>query len=122
MAFKGIELFNSGDYWHAHEALEEAWLEEAGEVRNLYRGILQAGVFYLHVTRSNYRGAVKVYQRSRRWLDPFPDRCRGVDIGRLRADIEVVISETRRLGSQGLQEFDLSLLKPIQFVPASHPG
>ena len=113
MAIKGFELFNAGRYWHAHEALEEAWLEEAGEVRNLYRGILQAGVVYLHVTRSNYRGVVKVYQRSTRWLDPFPDRCRGVDVGRLKSDLERVFSETRRLGPEGLDRFNLDLLKPL---------
>jgi predicted metal-dependent hydrolase len=115
MAVRGIELFNQGEYWHAHEALETAWLEERGEVRDLYRGILQAGVFYLHVTRANYRGAIKVYGRSRRWLDPFPDRCRGIDVGRLRADIELVISETRRLGPEGLEHFDHSLLRPVRY-------
>jgi predicted metal-dependent hydrolase len=113
MAIKGMELFNEGRYWHAHEALEEAWLAEAGEVRNLYRGILQAGVVYLHVTRANYRGAYKVYYRCRRWLDPFPSSCRGINVGRLKQDLDIVFSETLRLGPADLKQFDLSLLKPI---------
>jgi predicted metal-dependent hydrolase len=113
VAVRGLELFNARKYWLAHEALEEAWKEEPGEIRHLYRGILQVGVTYLHVERGNYVGAMKVYRRSRRWLDPFPGRCRGVDLDRLRLDLERVMAEVRRLGPERLGEIDLSLLKPV---------
>lgn len=112
-AVVGIKLFNQGHYWHAHEALETAWMEESGEVRHLYRGVLQIAVAYLHVTRHNYPGVVKVYQRSQRWLDPFPDLCRGLHLGRLRQDAAAVMAEVLRLGPDHLNEFDLSLLKPV---------
>lgn len=114
-AIEGLELFNSGQYWKAHEAFEEAWLEEIGEVRNLYRAILQAGVTYLHVERNNYRGAIKVYHRSQRWLAPFPDSCLGINIGQLKLDLDRVFTEINRLGQNHLDKFDRSLLKPIQF-------
>jgi predicted metal-dependent hydrolase len=55
-AIEGIVLFNAGQYWKAHEALEEAWMDETGEVRHLYRGILQVGVTYLHVERKTTMG------------------------------------------------------------------
>ena len=32
MALKGMHLFDAGDYWHAHEALEEAWLAEEAQL------------------------------------------------------------------------------------------
>jgi len=65
-AAEGLRLFNAGKYFEAHEALEDAWNAETGRVRELYRGILQIAVVYLHVTRGNYNGAVKVYGRSQR--------------------------------------------------------
>ena len=114
-ALQGIELFNSGHYWHAHEALEEAWLDETSEIRNLYRGILQVSVTYFHIERGNYRGALKVYQRCRRWLAPFPPICRGVNVGKLKDDLESAIAEVRRLGPDRLNEFDRTLLRPIIF-------
>jgi uncharacterized protein len=43
LALRGLELFNQGEYFEAHEALELAWREETGPVRELYRGILQIG-------------------------------------------------------------------------------
>ncbi len=114
MAEKGIALFNAGEYWLAHEALEAAWRAESGQARHLYRGILQVGVAYLHVTRHNYPGVIKLYGRHRRWLDPFPDECRGIDLKQLRADLETVMVEVRRLGPNHLAEFDRSLLKPVR--------
>ena len=112
-AAEGLELFNSGHYFEAHESLESAWREETGPVRELYRGILQAAVVYLHITRGNYAGAIKVYQRSQRWLIPWPETCRGVEVGQLRRDLEKAITEVKRMGNTQSKEFDLSLLKPV---------
>ena len=107
-------LFNKGRYFEAHEELETAWRAEPGQVRNLYQGILQAAVTYLHITRQNYNGALKVYGRSLKWLKDWPDHCRGVNVKRLRLDLDNAIAEVNRLGPDGLSTFDLTLLKPIE--------
>ncbi|GEM_PF-284037 len=114
-AAEGLRLFNEGKYFEAHEALEVAWLEEKGKVRDLYRGILQVGVAYLHITRGNYDGAVKVYVRSQRWLKGWADVCRGVNVQKLREDAERALQEVQRLGKERIGEFDLRLLKPVQW-------
>jgi uncharacterized protein len=114
-AAEGLRLFNAGEYFEAHEALEDAWNAEKGPVRELYRGILQIAVVYLHITRGNYSGAIKVYARSQRWIREWPDRCRGIGVGELRKDAEIVITEIHRLGMEQISEFDLSLLKPVKW-------
>lgn len=113
-ARQGIRLFNERHYFEAHEALEAAWRAETESIRELYRGILQAAVVYLHITRNNYAGAVKVYGRSQKWLKGWPDCCRGVNVKKLRADLDKVMAEVERLGPQRLSSFDLSLLKQIE--------
>lgn len=117
-AIEGLELFNSGHYFEAHEALEAAWKDETGPVRDLYRGILQVAVVYLHVTRCNYPGAIKVYHRSQRWLNLWSETCRGVSVGLLRQNLETVIQEVRALGPDNLEAFDLTLLKPVNYAKA----
>jgi predicted metal-dependent hydrolase len=112
-AILGLKHFQAGEYFEAHEELEMAWRDEAGEIRDLYKGILLAGVTYLHIGRVNYEGAVKVYGRSQKWLNKWPELCRGVEVGRLRQDLDAVIGEVRRLGPEHLAEFDRSLLKPV---------
>lgn len=87
-AIKGLEMFNSGRYFEAHEELERAWRAEKGPIRDLYRGILQVGVGYYHIRRGNYRGALKMFKRCRQWLDLYPDECCGINLKQLRLDYE----------------------------------
>ena len=115
-AIEGLRLFNSGQYFEAHEALEIAWLEEPTRVRDLYRGILQVAVVYLHATRENYAGVIKVYQRSQKWLQGWPEICRGVDVGRLQRDARAVLDAIEQLGPQAIAQFDRSLLKPVRWT------
>ena len=112
-AKEGLRLFNEGKYFEAHEALETAWRAETGHIRELYQGILQAAVVYHHILRGNYAGAVKVYERCMKWLNVWPETCRGVDVGQLRADLEGVIAEVQRLGPEHIHQFDPSRLKPV---------
>lgn len=114
-AVRGIELFNEGDYFEAHEALENAWKAEPGEIRNLYRAILQVGVAYYHLLRGNYTGARKMFHRYRQWIEPFPGTCRGIDITRFRQDAEAAEAYLIRLGPAGISHFDRSLLRPVVY-------
>jgi predicted metal-dependent hydrolase len=116
MAIKGIELFDAGQYWEAHEALEAAWKEEHGPVRHLYQGILQVGVVYLQIERNNFVGMAKMFERSKKWLRPWPDQCRGVDVAQLRADVAAAVAAAGALGPDNLQTFDRSLFKKIKRV------
>jgi uncharacterized protein len=113
-ASHGLALFNAGEYFEAHEALEYAWKHENGAVRELYQGILQVAVTYLHIQRKNYDGALKVFERARLKLDGWPDRCCGVDVAALREDLAVVIAALTRLGPEHIQDFDQSLFKPLK--------
>jgi predicted metal-dependent hydrolase len=112
-AREGIRLFNQGRYFEAHEELEVAWREEPGKMRELYQGMLEAGVTLLHLGRGNLTGALKVYDRSMRWLKDWPEVCGGAHIGKLRRDLQAAVEEASRLGPDRLAEINPSLLKPI---------
>lgn len=120
LAQKGIELFDRGEYFEAHEELELAWRAEPGPVRNLYQGILQIGIAYLHIQRGNYRGARKMFNRAKATLANLPDCCQGVDLSRFRAEYEAVEREISRLGAQRLDQFDQNLLRVVPKTNAPH--
>ncbi|MCP4140769.1 MAG: DUF309 domain-containing protein [Chloroflexi bacterium] len=105
LARLGIERFNAGQYWLAHEALEDAWNDEKGSVRDLYRGILQVAVVYFHISRKNSAGAIKMYERSQKWLNKWPTVCRGVDVEKLRDDLDIAIAEVEKLGEENIADF-----------------
>lgn len=113
-AQEGVRLFNRGEYYRCHDALEEAWMLDAGPGRDLYRGILQIGIAYFQIERGNYRGAVKMLLRVRQWLEPLPPVCRGVNVARLREDAQAVYDALVTLGPERIAEFDRSLFRPIE--------
>lgn len=117
-ALIGLKLFNQMQYWKAHEALETAWRDETGQIRHLYRGVLQVAVAYLHASKGNYAGVIKLYNRAQRWLGPFSGVCRGIDVDRLKDDFETVIAEVRRLGPERIGKFDTGLLQPVLYQTA----
>ena len=55
------ELFNNGEYWLAHEALETVWrsIIEEDEAR-VFQGLIQAAAALLHLGRGNRHGTVVV--------------------------------------------------------------
>jgi uncharacterized protein len=119
-ALRGLECFNAGAYFEAHEHLETAWRAEAGPLRDLYRGVLQVAVGYLHIQRGNYTGALKLFERSRACLAPFGAACLGINLARLSADRERVEAELRRIGPSHIASFNQELFQPVDYDPA--PG
>ena len=115
LAKEGILLFNQGEYYKCHDALEEAWRQDQSPARELYRGILQAGIAYFQIERGNYRGAVKMLLRLRQWLDPLPPVCRGVNVARLRENAALVQTMVTELGPARLGEFDTAVIQPIEY-------
>lgn len=119
LAREGIEKFNRGDFYAAHDSLEEAWVMDNGPGRNLYRGILQVGIAYYQIENGNYRGAVKMLLRVRQWLDPLPDICRGVDVAQLRDDVDRVYAALLSLGEGQIGVFNRRLFGTIEFTAKS---
>jgi len=115
LALKGLALFNRGEYFEAHELLEEAWNEDQSAGRELYRAILQVAVAYLQIERGNYNGAVKMFWRLRQWIEPLPDTCRGVDVARLREDARCVYDALIALGKDGIGQLDRRLLREVSY-------
>lgn len=113
LAIRGLELFNAGEYFEAHEVLEHAWNLETGIGRELYRAVLQIAVAYLQIERNNYKGAMKMFLRSRQWIDPLPDICRGVNILQLRNDAREMYRELERLGPKRIHEITPDQFKPV---------
>jgi predicted metal-dependent hydrolase len=112
----GIELYNREEYFLAHEYLEDAWNHEGEPERRLYQGILQAAVLCMHALNRNYRGVFSMYARTQVWLAPWPNHCRGLDIGQLRSDIDALVAEVERLGSEGMDQIEKRFFSKIRFL------
>ncbi len=115
-AIAGIEQFNKANYFQAHEYFEQAWLEDVSPGRDLYRLLVQVAVVCYQIRRGNYTGARKMFFRIRQWLTPLPNRCRGIDVAFLRAEINRIELIFLALGPKRLKEFDIGAFPQISYT------
>jgi sugar phosphate isomerase/epimerase/predicted metal-dependent hydrolase len=118
---EGIELFNRGEWYEAHEALEHEWHAERGEVRRLWQGILQIGVGLHHARSGNHRGAVLLLTDGIEKTAAFTPSYRGLDTARLVRDAQACLDQVIALGPGGLQRFDWTAV-PVIELPHTSEG
>lgn len=88
---RGIELFNRGLYWEAHEAWEEAWIPDRhGPDRGFYKGLIQVAAGCLHYTRRNRRGSVNKWRSGADFLRPYLPAHRGLNLAALVASVDTL--------------------------------
>ena len=91
---KGIEEFNQGRYFQCHETLEEVWLEEHGEERLFFQGIIQIAVGYLKWEEGVMMGSIKLWRSGLEKLAAYPAVHLGV---RLDSFIDHVTGNLREM-------------------------
>lgn len=100
----GIALFDGGEYWEAHEAWEERWLEADGDESSALGALIQLAAALDHATRTGrVRAACYLLDEARAKLASLQgERPLGLDvaaldtgIARLRADLHARADEAR---------------------------
>lgn len=82
---KGIEEFNRRLFFECHETLEEIWLEDHGEDRLFYQGIIQVAAGYYKLQQGVLIGAIKLWRTGLEKLAAYPPAHLGVDLASLVA-------------------------------------
>jgi predicted metal-dependent hydrolase len=85
---EGIRHFNACDFFEAHEVWEELWTEYRGPARRFYQGLIQAAVALHHFGNGNIRGAKKVYESSRAYLNDYCPAYLGLNLDQFLAQYE----------------------------------
>jgi predicted metal-dependent hydrolase len=75
----GIDRFNRMEFWEAHEAWEELWLQAQSDVHQFLQGLIQVAAAYHHVKRGTFPGAVRLFEAGLKKLQPFPPLYCGID-------------------------------------------
>jgi predicted metal-dependent hydrolase len=88
---RGIEQFNSGLFFEAHETWEEIWLHSLEPEKTFLQGIIQITAAFHHYSRNNPRGARSLLEAALRRLKGFPDNYSGIALLALRSAAETWI-------------------------------
>jgi uncharacterized protein len=93
----GLDLIRRGEFFAAHEELEDAWRGAAAEERDFYQGLVHVAVAWYQAGRGNRVGCERQLAKAARRLGPFTPRHRGVDI----ASVLVQVEAAARIVAQG---------------------
>jgi predicted metal-dependent hydrolase len=108
---EGIDLFNRGEYWEAHEAWEREWLpDRKGPDSGFYKGLIQVAAGCLHYTRHNRRGAVNKWRSGADYLRPYLPAHRGVQLTPL---VHVVDSHLAAMSKGGWPELSMPSIAQV---------
>ena len=110
----GIDLFNAGRYFEAHEAWEEVWLEAPRALRAFYQGLIQVAAGFVHLTRNEYAGTERLLEEGVAKLEKYASDFLGVAVKRLAADGTAARQRVLTVGQRGLRDIDQRSLPRIE--------
>jgi predicted metal-dependent hydrolase len=77
---QGVDLFNQGKFFEAHEVWEDLWRETSGPHRICIQGLIQAAVGLYHRSKGNFIGARSQLGKAIRNLGACQENSTGWDI------------------------------------------
>jgi predicted metal-dependent hydrolase len=84
---RGLDLIERGEYFAAHEALEDAWRAAAPEERDFFQGLVHVAVAWYQAGRGNRVGCERQLEKAARRLAPYAPVHRGVDLDDLLTQV-----------------------------------
>ena len=85
---RGLGLIDAGDFYAAHEALEDAWRACDPEERDFFQGLVHIAVAWHHARATGRRVAcARQLEKATRRLMPYAPEHRELDVGALLDDV-----------------------------------
>ena len=100
---RGLDLARAGEYFAAHEALEDAWRAADPAEKDFFQGLVHVVVAWYQAGRGNKTGCERQLEKAARRLGPFSPEHRGVDVAALLSQVEAA----QALGTLELRPLDV---------------
>jgi uncharacterized protein len=84
----GLDLIRHGEFFAAHEALEDAWRAAEPAERDFYQGLVHVAVAWYQAGRGNRVGCERQLEKAARRLGPYAPEHLGVDVASVLAQVE----------------------------------
>jgi len=83
----GLRLIRGGEYFAAHEELEDAWRAASAEERDFLQGLVHVAVAWYQAGRGKRVGMERQLAKAIRRLQPYAPAHRGVELDPLLAQL-----------------------------------
>ena len=88
----GLALIRRGEYFAAHEELEDVWRAAAPEERDFYQGLVHFTVAWYQAGRGNRVGCERQLEKAARRITPYSPEHRGVEVAALLRQLEAAMA------------------------------
>jgi predicted metal-dependent hydrolase len=85
---RGIDLIRKGEYFAAHEELEDAWRAAEPAERDFLQGLVHVAVAWYQAGRGKEIGCARQLEKAVRRLGPYSPEHRGIDVVALLVQLE----------------------------------
>ena len=90
---EGLELYESGEYFTAHEAWESVWLIAPEPERTFLQALIQVTAAFEHLKRNdNQLGSSRLLTAALRRLEPYEPSFGNIDVDLLRTDLRACLA------------------------------
>ena len=87
---KGLNEYEKGDYFEAHEAWEDLWSDYNFPDRKFIQGLIQLSVSFVHLSNGNMIGARNLLKNCEQKFSVYKGIHRQINISELKFAIEAV--------------------------------
>jgi uncharacterized protein len=91
----GIILFNSREFFKAHEVWEEIWLAAVEPEKTFLQGLIQLAAAFHHYSRGNRNGAQSLATAAVDKLERFPGDYSGINLAALLGSVNKWLAAPR---------------------------
>ena len=86
---RGLALIETGEFFAAHEALEDAWRAAPADERDFFQGLVHVAVAWHHArVTGRERACESQLEKATRRLTPFAPSHRDLDVADLLVQVE----------------------------------
>src|SRR5437016_13936215 len=89
---EGIKLFNSAEFFEAHEVLEDVWRAAPAAEKRFLQGLIHVAVALHHYSKENRVGTRSLLSRAPRNLSGYPDEFVGIDLKLLMESFDLCLA------------------------------
>jgi len=106
---EGVRLFNVGEFYACHDFFEELWLPASEPEKSFLQGLILSTVGFYHLTRGNFNGAVRQWERAFQRLErpEYSPTYLGIETAEFVAALRACEEHLRFIGPKGVRSFDM---------------
>ena len=114
---RGIQLFNSAEYYEAHEVLEDFWNTIIDDRKDFIQAIIQTAAAMHLLQEERYKGAYKVYLRFKKNISKYNNYYKqiyGISIQEFEEQIDYIFSPLSKVNKHLNSSSDKEIYQEIK--------